>query len=131
DSRRQGGEQDGGGAVLPRAVQSDASFRLRRDRARILHVQRPRERLPDLRRLGGSTSSRIRNCWCRTRGAASAAAASCAKPSSTTPTRGTALSCTVWPERWISRWTRRGKSCPSPCARRSFYGIDPKKIVVA
>ncbi len=39
-------------AVLPGAVQPDASLRLRRHRARLLRVQQPRERLPDLRRPG-------------------------------------------------------------------------------
>ncbi len=42
-----------GGTVLPRAVQQDASLRLRRYPARVLHVQQPRERLPHLRRPGG------------------------------------------------------------------------------
>ena len=37
----------------------------------------------------GSTSSRIRSCWCPTRSAASPAAASCARRSSTTRTPGT------------------------------------------
>ena len=48
--RRQGREQGGGRAVLSRAVQRDAPLRLRRHRARVLHVQQSRERLPDLRR---------------------------------------------------------------------------------
>ena len=45
-----GAEQGGGGAVLQGPVQPDASFRLRRHRARVLRLQQPRERLPDVRR---------------------------------------------------------------------------------
>ena len=43
---RQGREQGGGRAVLPRAVQRDAPLRLRRHRAGVLRVQQPGERLP-------------------------------------------------------------------------------------
>ena len=37
-------------ALLPGPLQPDASLRLRRHRARVLRVQQPRERLPDVRR---------------------------------------------------------------------------------
>ena len=45
-----GREQSGGGAVLQEPVQPDASFRLWRHRTRVLRLQQPRERLPDVRR---------------------------------------------------------------------------------
>ena len=45
-----GASKRGGRAVLQGAVQRDAPLRLRRYRARVLHVQQPRERLPDVRR---------------------------------------------------------------------------------
>ena len=48
-----GAKQGGVRAVLPGAVQRDAPLRLRRHPARVLHVQQPGERLPDLRRPGG------------------------------------------------------------------------------
>ena len=49
-AHRQGREQGGARAVLRRPLQPDASLRLRRHRARVLHVQQPGERLPHLRR---------------------------------------------------------------------------------
>ena len=51
-----GAGKAGGGAVLPRAVQPDAPLRLRRHRARVLHVQQPGERLPHVRRPRRATS---------------------------------------------------------------------------
>ena len=44
--------QNRGGAFLQGPVQPHAPLRLRRDRARVLHVQQSGERLPDLRRAG-------------------------------------------------------------------------------
>ena len=46
----QGRLEGGGRALLQGAVQPDAPLRLRRHRPRVLHVQQPGERLPDLRR---------------------------------------------------------------------------------
>ena len=57
-----GREQGGGRAVLPRAVQRDAPLRLRRHRARVLRVQQPRERLPDLRRPRRPQAHASRSC---------------------------------------------------------------------
>ncbi len=47
-----GAAEGGCGALLPRTRQQDAPLRLRRYTARVLHVQQPGERLPDLRRPG-------------------------------------------------------------------------------
>ena len=53
---RQGREQGGERPVLPRALQPHASLRLWRHPARVLHVQQPGKRLPNLRRTWASTS---------------------------------------------------------------------------
>ena len=49
EGRRQGRDR----ALLQRTVQPDPPLRLRRHRARVLHVQQPGERLPHVRRPGG------------------------------------------------------------------------------
>ena len=68
---------------------ADAPLRLRGHPARVLHVQQPGERLPDLRRPGRLQADAPGAAGARSRGGASAAAASCARRSSTTRTPGT------------------------------------------
>ena len=86
----EGREQGGRGAVLQGAVQPDASFRVRRHRPGVLRLQQPRERVPHVRRPRRGQADASRSCWFPIRSAASSAAASCARRSSTTRTRGTA-----------------------------------------
>ena len=86
---REGGEQGGVAAVLRRALQRDAPFRVRRHRARVLRLQQSRERLPHLRRPRRGQAHASGAARARSRSGASSAAASCARRSSTTRTRGT------------------------------------------
>ena len=112
--------------VLRRDLQQDAAFRLRRHRSRLLHVQQSRRARAAPAAASAWTSSRIRICWCPTRSAASPAAVSCRRPTSTTRRPGTGASCTACRRRSGSRSTRRGRICPQKIRHAILYGIDKK-----
>ena len=89
-ARREGRDEERSRTLLPRPLQPDASTSSTETSGRSSSSSTtPRARAG---RAAGSAStrSRTRNCWSRIRSAASWAAVSCARRSSTTPTPGTA-----------------------------------------
>ena len=73
------------------------------------------------------TSSRTPSCWFPIRSAASSAAVSCARPSSTTRTRGTDGSCSACPTHWSSGSTRPGINCRRRSATPSSTASSREK----
>ena len=84
----QSSEQGRGGPVLQGAVQPDASLRVRRHRSCVLRLQQSRERMPHVRRARRGQADASGAADSRSSGASSGVV-SCARPSSTTSTRGT------------------------------------------